>query len=152
MSRKTVAIAADHAGFEMKSILAEELRKMDYEVIDFGTNGPDSVDYPDFAHQVAQAVETGSTARGVLVCGSGIGMSIAANRHDGVRAALCQNAEIAGLSRQHNNSNVLVLAGRFIDQAEALRALRAFMETEFEGGRHERRLAKLAAPAVAEER
>jgi ribose 5-phosphate isomerase B len=97
-------------------------------------------------------VETGSAARGVLVCGSGIGMSIAANRHDGVRAALCQNAEIAGLSRQHNNSNVLVLAGRFIDQAEALRALRAFMETEFEGGRHERRLAKLAAPAVAEER
>jgi ribose 5-phosphate isomerase B len=152
MPRQTVAIAADHAGFEMKAVLSEELAAMGCDVLDLGTDGPDSVDYPDFAHAVARALEQGRAARGVLVCGSGIGMSIAANRHEAIRAALCQDATAATLSRQHNDANVLVLAGRFITEAEARAALHAFMETEFEGGRHARRVAKLAGSPVTEER
>jgi ribose 5-phosphate isomerase B len=152
MSRETVAIAADHAGFELKSALAEELGKLGYDVLDLGTDGPDSVDYPDYAHAVARAVEDGRSTRGLLVCGSGIGMSIAANRHADIRAALCHDEVSVRLSRQHNDANVLVLAGRGVDENTARRMLRAFMETEFEGGRHARRVAKLGVTPDSPER
>jgi ribose 5-phosphate isomerase B len=146
MTRETVAIAADHAGFELKSALAEELAEMGYEVLDLGTTGLDSVDYPDFANALARAIGLGNAARGLLVCGSGIGMSIAANRHTTIRAALCHDETSARLARQHNDANVLVLPGRFIAPDAATRCLHAFMETGFEGGRHARRVAKLGEP------
>lgn len=146
MTREKVAIAADHAGFELKSALSSELEAMGYEVLDLGTTGPDSVDYPDFANALAGPIDGGGAARGVLICGSGIGMSIAANRHAGVRAALCHDEISAQLARQHNDANVLVLPGRFIAPDAATRCLRAFMETGFEGGRHARRVAKLGVP------
>lgn len=146
MTRKTVAIAADHAGFELKTALAAELDGMGYDVLDLGTTGPDSVDYPDFANALARAVEEGKSARGLLICGSGIGMSIAANRHVAIRAALCHDEISAQLARQHNDANVLVLPGRFIDPAMARKCLHMFLETGFEGGRHARRVAKLGEP------
>jgi len=145
MTRKTVAIAADHAGFELKSELSAELAAMGFEVLDLGTTGPDSVDYPDFANALAREMEDGEPARGLLICGSGIGMSIAANRHPSIRAALCHDEISARLARQHNDANVLVLPGRFIDAESAKKCLRAFLETGFEGGRHARRVAKLSA-------
>ena len=115
MAVKSVAIAADHAGFELKSALKEDLAAMGYSILDLGTGGPESVDYPDFAEALVAALHQGRATRGVLVCGSGIGMSIAANRHPGIRAALCHNADAARLARQHNDANVLVLGARVID-------------------------------------
>lgn len=144
MSGETVAVGADHAGFELKVMLAEELRQMGYGVLDLGTSGPDSVDYPDFASAVVSAMRGGRARWGVLVCGSGIGMSIAANRHPGIRAALCHDAGMARLARQHNDANVLVLGARLIEPAAARACLHVFFETAFEAGRHARRVAKLA--------
>lgn len=144
MRGETVAVGADHAGFELKAILAAELGRMGYGVIDFGTSGPDSVDYPDYAAAVVASMRDGRAHRGVLVCGSGIGMSIAANRHAGIRAALCQDPAVARLARQHNDANVLVLGARLIEPAAALGCLTAFLDTAFEAGRHTRRVAKLA--------
>ncbi len=144
MSFGTVAIAADHAGFEMKDALGADLSVMGYSVLDLGTGGPDSVDYPDFAKLLVKALEDGAADVGVLVCGSGIGMSIAANRHKSIRAALCFDAEAARLARQHNDANVLVLGARRIDEAAAKECLEAFFNTKFEAGRHARRVAKLA--------
>jgi ribose 5-phosphate isomerase B len=138
-----VAIASDHAGYEMKTALKEEISSLGYGVLDLGTDSPDSVDYPDFAHALAEAVTQGKAGQGVLVCGSGIGVSITANRHPGIRAALCHNAETARLSRQHNNANVLAMGERIIGVDVARECLRAFLETEFEGGRHARRVAKM---------
>jgi len=139
-----IAIGADHAGFELKNQLGDVLRQSGYEVCDFGTNSAESTDYPDYARRVAQAVANGTAERGVLVCGSGVGMSIAANKVRGVRAALGVTPEEVRLTRAHNNANVLTLGARFIEPALACQLLQAFLETPFEGGRHERRVAKIS--------
>jgi ribose 5-phosphate isomerase B len=143
MPRETVAVAADHAGLELKSILAQELAALGYDVIDLGTNSTDSVDYPDFANLVAGSLRDGKATRGLLVCGSGVGMSIGANRHAGVRAALCHDITTTRLSRQHNDANVLVLGARLTGIDVAKDCLKTFLTTEFEGGRHQRRVTKL---------
>ncbi|MDE2514597.1 MAG: ribose 5-phosphate isomerase B [Rhodospirillales bacterium] len=144
-----IALGADHAGFALKDHLAARLRAAGHAVLDCGTSGPDSVDYPDYAHRVAEALESGAAGFGLLVCGSGIGMSIAANRHAAIRCALVNSAEAAGLARAHNNANVLALGARLIDAATAEAALRTFLATAYEGGRHDRRLAKLAPASGA---
>jgi len=138
-----IPIGADHAGFPLKERLVEELRSLGYEPVDLGTSGSESVDYPDFAHQVARQVEQGDAGRGILLCGSGLGMSYAANRHPGVRAAVSWTPEIAALSRSHNDANVLVLPARFVSEEEGVAIMRAWLETPFEGGRHERRVEKI---------
>ena len=143
MVRETIAIAADHAGVSMKSELASELSSLGFDVLDLGTNGSESVDYPDYANALAEAIRQGKVKRGVLVCGSGIGVSIAANRHPGIRAALCHDAVTARLARLHNDANVLVLGARTTGLEVAKDCLRIFLNTPFEGGRHTRRVAKL---------
>ncbi len=147
MSPKTIAIASDHGGFEMKTILKEELAKRDVAVIDLGTDGPGSVDYPDFAAAMAKAIRDKRAEAGVLICGSGIGISIAANRYPEVRAALVHDAYTARMSRLHNDANVLCLGGRIIGIEIAKDCLDVFLNTEFEGGRHARRVEKLGNPA-----
>jgi ribose 5-phosphate isomerase B len=143
MPTKTVAIACDHAGTDLKAVLARDLGAMGCEVLDLGTHGPDSVDYPDFGHALAEAVVSGRAGTGVLICGTGIGISIAANRHAGVRAAVCNDATSARLAREHNDANVLALGARLIGVEVAKDCLRTFMSTEFAGGRHARRVEKL---------
>jgi ribose 5-phosphate isomerase B len=140
---ETIAIAADHGGFEMKSLLVKDLEAAGYKVLDLGTNSADSVDYPDFAHALAVALKEGRAARGVLLCGSGIGISIAANRHRHIRAALVHDETSARLCRQHNDANVVVFGARLIGIEVARAALKVFLTTSFEGGRHEKRVAKL---------
>ncbi|HTZ80376.1 MAG TPA: ribose 5-phosphate isomerase B [Stellaceae bacterium] len=139
-----IAIAADHGGYDLKTLLIPEIAALGFEALDLGTNGPESVDYPDFAAALARAIESGQVARGVLVCGTGIGIAIAANRHRGVRAAVCHDATTARLARQHNDANVLALGGRVIGAEVARDCLRIFLRTEFEGGRHSRRIAKMS--------
>lgn len=141
---ETVAIAADHAGFDLKEVLKAELTALGYAALDLGTAGPQSVDYPDFASALAQALAEGRASRGVLVCGTGIGISIAANRHRNVRAALCHDGLAARLARAHNDANVLALGARLIGVEVAKDCLRVFLSTPFEGGRHAGRVAKLA--------
>jgi ribose 5-phosphate isomerase B len=143
MSAETIAIAADHAGYELKNLLAEELRKAGLEIIDLGTNSADSVDYPDFADALAKTLAAGKAKRGLLVCGTGIGISIAANRHKGIRAALCRNTTDARLAREHNDANVLVLGGRTTGVEVARDTLKVFLSTPFAGGRHQRRVEKM---------
>ena len=143
MSKDAIAIASDHAGFQLKASLVEDLEGRGLEILDLGSNDEESVDYPDYAHAVAQAIEQGKASRGVLACGSGIGMAIAANRHPQIRAALVNDPEMARLARQHNDANVLVLAGRFTELPVAIKCLDVFLDTPFEGGRHARRVAKL---------
>ena len=140
-----IPIGSDHAGFELKAVLADELRALGYEVEDVGTHSTASTDYPDYAHPVAHEVEVGEAARGVLLCGTGLGMSYAANRHHGVRAAVAWTPEIARLAREHNDANVLVLPARFVDAETARAILHAWLDTPFEGGRHQRRVAKIEA-------
>ncbi len=139
----TVAVASDHAGVELKSVLAKDLESMGFKVLDLGTNGDASVDYPDFGHAMAEAVTDGRVAAGAVVCGTGIGISIAANRHPGVRAALVHDDFTARMSRQHNDANILALGARAVSEKVARDALKTFFSTEFEGGRHERRVKKL---------
>jgi len=144
MSKKmTVAMASDHAGVALKSLLLEEARGLGHEVVDLGTEGPESVDYPDFGQALAEAVASGRAERGVAVCGTGIGIAIAANRHAGVRAAVCHNDTAARLAREHNDANVLALGARLVGTEVAKDCLRTFLNTEFAGGRHARRVAKL---------
>ena len=138
-----VAIGADHAGFEYKEFLKQVLQEDGWITDDKGTHSLDSVDYPDFAHPVADMTAKGAAAFGILVCGSGEGVCITANKHSGVRAALCWNTEVAQLSRQHNNANVICLPARFVSKDEAQAMLRAFIDTPFEGGRHEKRVEKI---------
>lgn len=145
MSPKKIAIGSDHAGFESKEKAKIELSGLGVEVIDKGTDSLDSVDYPDFGAAVARAVASGEVDRGVLICGSGIGISIAANKVAGARAALCWNEETARLARQHNDANVLCFGGRFVTPELAARMVRVFLETDFAGGRHAERVAKLSA-------
>lgn len=138
-----IAIGADHAGFEYKELLKKWLEKNGYSVKDFGTYNTESADYPDFAHPVASSVEKNEFDLGVLVCGSANGVAITANKHQGVRAALCWNEELASLARQHNNANVLCLPARFVDVTLAEKILDRFLHSSFEGGRHERRVNKI---------
>jgi ribose 5-phosphate isomerase B len=138
-----IPIGADHAGFPLKQRLIEELKKLGYDPIDLGTNSPDSTDYPDYAHPVAHEVETGEAKRGILLCGTGLGMSYAANRHHGVRAAVAWSPEVAHLARAHNDANVLVLPARFVTEDEGVAILKEWLDTPFEGGRHQRRVAKI---------
>jgi ribose 5-phosphate isomerase B len=139
-----IAIGADHAGFEYKEALRSWLEKNGYEVKDFGTYSKESTDYPDFAHPVAEAVEKGQFEMGVLICGSANGVAMAANKHKGVRAAICWLEEIASLARLHNNANVLCIPARFISLEDAEKITDRFLHESFEGGRHERRVNKIA--------
>ena len=138
-----IAIAADHAGFEEKEKIKKTLDRLGVDYTDMGTDSTASVDYPDYARKVAEAVADGEYERGILVCGSGTGMAIAANKVPGIRAAVAWNEEIARLSRQHNNANVLSLAARYIPDEEQEKIVKAWLETDFEGGRHERRVEKI---------
>ena len=144
MPEKTVALAADHAGFALKSHLLDWLSGRGIVTRDLGTDSEDAVDYPDFAGALVDVLQAGAAECGVLICGSGIGMSIAANRHRGIRAALASDAESARLARRHNDANVLVLPGRRISTTEAECCMEAFLAATFEGGRHRRRLDKIA--------
>lgn len=139
-----IAIGADHAGFDYKEMLKAALLADGWQVEDKGTYSLDSVDYPDFAHPVATAVEQGVAAFGVLICGSGEGVCITANKHQGIRAALCWNNDVAQLSRQHNNANVICMPARFVSEELAQQMLQSFIETPFEGGRHENRVNKIS--------
>ncbi len=141
----TIAIACDHAGYELKEYLKSHLEEKGIKVDDFGTNSSDSVDYPDYAHPLAQALEEGKDEMGITICGSGNGISMVANKHQEIRAALCWNEEISKLARQHNDANVCSLPARFISEEEAKKIIDTFISTDFEGGRHERRVNKIPA-------
>jgi len=145
---RVVAIASDHAGFTLKATLIADLAAMGHEVLDLGPSTTDSVDYADFAHVLARTLTDGKADCGVLVCGSGIGISMAANRHKGIRAALCHDSLSARLAREHNDANVLALGERLIGVEVARDALRTFLETPFEGGRHARRVEKIEPGAA----
>lgn len=138
-----ILIAADHAGFEMKATLESELQKMGFKVRDLGTDSAESTDYADFAHPLAQDISKGKHKRGVLLCGTGLGMSYVANRYSGVRAAVTWSPEVAQLARSHNDANVLVLPARQLTEQQAIDILHTWMETPFEGGRHVRRVEKI---------
>ncbi|HEY4363879.1 MAG TPA: ribose 5-phosphate isomerase B [Bryobacteraceae bacterium] len=140
-----IALGADHAAFPLKNHLRDALRQDGHEVIDFGTDSADSTDYPDYAKPVAQSVASGAADRGILVCTTGMGMCIAANKVHGVRAALAMNADEVRLTRLHNNANVLTLGAKYTDDAAADELVRLFLETPFEGGRHQRRVDKIMA-------
>lgn len=140
---KPIALASDHAGYDLKTVLAGELEAAGYKVLDLGTDGPDSVDYPDYGDALAAAIAEGRAERGVAVCGTGIGISIALNRHPGVRAALCHDETSARLAREHNDANVLALGARLIGSEVAKDCLKVFLDTGFAAGRHVGRVAKL---------
>lgn len=139
-----LAIGADHAGFEYKTMLIEMLKAAGWQVEDKGTYSADSTDYPDYAHPVANMVEGGTAAAGVLICGSGNGICMTANKHKGIRAALCWNVELAELARQHNNANVICIPARFVSEELAKQMTEKFLATDFEGGRHEKRVNKIS--------
>lgn len=138
-----IGLASDHAGFELKEYVKTWLDKQGWEYVDFGTHSTASCDYPDYAHPLANAIEKGELPIGVAVCGSGQGISMTLNKHQGIRAALCWQPEIAHLARQHNDANVLVMPGRFISTEEADKIMEAFFSTSFEGGRHQGRIDKM---------
>ena len=140
---KPIAVGADHAGFEYKTMIVDMLKARGMEVKDFGTHSKDSVDYPDFAHPVASAVEKGDAACGILICGSANGVAITANKHHGIRAAICWTNNVAMLARQHNNANIICLPARFIAPPAAEEMVNIFLSTDFEGGRHQARVAKM---------
>jgi ribose 5-phosphate isomerase B len=146
MPKEKIPIAADHAGFEMKEKIADHLRASGFDVVDLGTSSTAPTDYPDYAHQVAALVERGEVSRGVLLCGTGLGMAYAANRHRGVRAAVAWNPEVARLAREHNDANVLVLPSRCVSDADAEHILDSWLEAKYEGGRHVPRVAKIELP------
>jgi ribose 5-phosphate isomerase B len=140
--QQTIALGADHAGFAYKEKIREWLSE--YSVKDFGTYSSESADYPDFAHPVASAVENGEFNAGILVCGSANGVAITANKHQGIRAAICWTAELASLARRHNNANILCIPARFISEELAKEIVYTFLSTGFEGGRHQNRVSKIA--------
>ena len=143
MEIKIVGLASDHAGYPLKQFVMQYLVSKGYPVKDFGTNSDISVDYPDFAHPLAEAVQNGEVYPGIAICGSGQGMTITLNKHKGVRAGLAWNKDIAGLIRQHNDANIIVLPGRFVDNKTAEKILDTFFSATFEGGRHARRVEKI---------
>lgn len=138
-----IALGSDHAGYELKNEVIANLTELGHETQDFGTYGTDSVDYPDFAHPVAEGVEKGAFDFGIVICGSGNGINMTVNKHQGIRSALCWTVELAELARLHNNANVLALPARFIDEDVALACVEKFISTSFEGGRHENRVNKI---------
>lgn len=144
MSNKPIAIAGDHAGAALKTVLEKRLTESGFETLDLGADGSQSVDYPDYADKLADAIADGRAERGVLVCGTGIGISIAANRHRHIRAALCHSTTDARLCRQHNDANVLALGARTMGEEAALDCLDVFLNTAFEAGRHVRRVEKMS--------
>lgn len=141
---KPVAIGGDHAGFKFKETLKALIQQKGFAVKDIGPFSEESVDYPDFAHPLAASVEKGETSFGILLCGSANGVAITANKHQGIRAAICWTPEIARLARQHNNANILCIPARFVSEPEAMEITNAFINTEFEGGRHEARVNKIS--------
>ncbi len=141
--KKYIPIGADHAGFELKKAIIKHLKEKGYELEDFGCYSEESIDYPDYGHPVAEKVNSNTTTLGIVICGSGNGINMTVNKHQGVRGALCWGVEIAELARQHNNANILALPARYLSNEEALLIVDAFFETEFEGGRHERRVNKI---------
>jgi ribose 5-phosphate isomerase B len=141
---KKIAIGGDHAGFEYKGKLTQKLTALGFEVKDFGPFSDASVDYPDYVHPLCSAIETGEFEFGIVICGSGNGVAITANKHQGIRAALCWNEDLAALARQHNNANVIALPARFITYEHAEKLSEIFLSTEFEGGRHQNRVNKIA--------
>ena len=140
---EVIPIGADHAGYALKERLVSELRRLGYEPLDLGTHSTESTDYPDYAHEVAARVEHHDAERGVLLCGTGLGMAYAANRHPGVRAAVAWTPEVARLAREHNDANVLILPARFVSPEDGVEILRTWLATDFAGGRHARRVAKI---------
>ena len=142
--KKLIPIGADHAGFELKKAVMNHLESKGYELKDFGCYSEDSIDYPDFGHPVASLVEENKGMLGVIICGSGNGINMTANKHQGVRSALCWNNEIAQLAREHNDANIIALPARFITEEEALKMIDTFFSVEFEGGRHQRRVDKIS--------
>ena len=141
---KIIAIGGDHAGFVYKKQLVEKLTSLGYEIKDFGPFTDASVDYPDYVHPLCHAIEAGQMNKGIIICGSGNGVAITANKHQGIRAAICWNEELAALSRQHNDANLLALPARFIPFELAEKMVKIFLNTEFEGGRHQTRVNKIA--------
>ncbi|MFM2038853.1 MAG: ribose 5-phosphate isomerase [Bacteroidota bacterium] len=139
-----LSIGSDHAGYALKSALIPWLESLGYNVIDMGCHSEDSIDYPDYGHPVASSVETNESNIGILICGSGNGISMTANKHQGIRCALCWTPEISALARQHNDANIVALPARFIDADTAKQIVETFLTTEFEGGRHANRVAKIA--------
>ena len=144
MGVKSIAVGGDHAGYEYKAAVQEYLESKGHTVLNFGTNGPDSVDYPDFVHTAANAVENGQAELGLLFCGSGNGVAMTANKHQEIRCALAWDKDLARLAREHNNANMLAIPCRFVSEAHAIEMVDIFVNTGFEGGRHERRVAKIA--------
>lgn len=138
-----IAIGNDHAGTEYKKAVVSLLKSRDIEVINHGTDSEESVDYPDFVHPVATDVENGTADFGIIICGSGNGASMTANKHSGIRSALCWSKEIAKLAREHNNANVLSIPSRFVSETQAVEMVKTFLDTEFEGGRHQKRIDKI---------
>ena len=139
-----IAIGSDHAGLEMKDVVVQQLKKLGHTLKDFGTNSDESVDYPDFAHPISTAVKNGEYDFGILVCGSGNGMCITANKHEGIRAGLAWNKEVAALVKQHNNANVLCIPGRFVDPKTVREIVKSYLNADFEGDRHQRRINKIS--------
>ena len=144
MKNKKIAIGSDHAGFGLKEKVVKWLESQNANFKDFGTYTAESVDYPDFAHAVASEVEKGNYDLGILICGTGIGVNMTANKHQGIRSALCWNKDVVKLARSHNNANIICLPGRLITIEEAIEILDIFFNTEFEGGRHKRRIDKIS--------
>jgi ribose 5-phosphate isomerase B len=142
--KKLIPIGSDHAGFELKKAVINHLESKGYELKDFGCYSEESIDYPDFGHPVASLVEENKGMLGVVICGSGNGINMTANKHQGVRSALCWNNEIAQLAREHNDANIIALPARFISEQEALKMIDTFFSVEFEGGRHQRRVDKIS--------
>ena len=140
---KTIGLCCDHAGYELKEYVKQLLDSKGLAYKDFGTNSMDSCDYPDFAHPLAIAVEAGEVYPGIAICGTGNGIAMTLNKHQGIRAALCWEKGIARLAREHNNANIIVMPGRFISREEATRSVETFLNTPFEGGRHQRRIDKI---------
>jgi len=141
---KRIAIGCDHAGYELKDAIKSDLVAKGYEVKDFGTNGPDSVDYPDYVHPLASAIENKEFPLGIVICGSGNGVNITVNKHQGVRSALCWDPELAKMARLHNDANILALSARYVDAEVSMACVKEFLENEFEGGRHQNRVNKIA--------
>ena len=143
MNKQNIALCSDHAGYEMKEMIKGYLEANGLEYTDFGTHSTESCDYPDYAHPAALAVESGKCGCGIALCGSGNGIAMTLNKHQGIRAALCWLPELASLARRHNDANVLVLPARFIEPAVALEIVNTYLNTDFEGGRHQRRIDKI---------
>jgi ribose 5-phosphate isomerase B len=144
MKKESIAMACDHAGFETKEVLMAWLKTMGHECKDFGTYSVQSCDYPDYAHPMAEAVETGQYELGISLCGSGNGINMVANKHQGIRSALCWKPELAALAKQHNNANVCAIPARFVSVDEAKAIVETFLNSSFEGGRHQKRIDKIA--------